>query len=331
MAIFARSLRPMSGARPSDGLLPALATMTLLNLLARRRDAVPQEQLIRDLVASTPASWSRASNTVAKLLQYGVIKSTPSGLMVIGTIPQGRLQAHIAERVAKDVVDRLSEADAWSCLRHDTASGRLSIDSMTLPRMHDGLAVWVTEFQIAERALIASRHWLVSESHQGFFLNAVRQLNRRTPRRSKSAERLAAELAQQAEHGLSAELWVLEFERARLRDHPFRDQIRHISPIDVTVGYDIASFAGLASLRHDLFIEVKSHSVRKAFHWSRNEIATALAFGEEYALYLVDRSRQADPAYAPQIITAPSPEMFAQPDSGWIVEATSFEHVAVVG
>ncbi|HSH92817.1 MAG TPA: DUF3883 domain-containing protein, partial [Roseimicrobium sp.] len=229
--------------------------------------------------------------------------------MVMATLPQGRLQAQIAERVAKDVVDRLSEADAWSCLRHDTASGRLSIDSMTLPRMHDGLSMWVTEFQVAERPLIASRHWLVGESHQGFFLDAVRQLNRRTPRRSKSAERLEAELAQQAEHGEAAELWVLEFERMRLRDHPFRDQVRRISPINVSAGYDIASFAGLESLRHDLFIEVKSHGTRKAFHWSRNEIETALVFGEEYALYLVDRSRQADPAYAPQIITAPSPEM----------------------
>jgi hypothetical protein len=174
------------------------------------------------------------------------------------------------------------------------------------------------------------RHWHVTEPHQAIFLASVRRLNDKRPRRAKSAERLAAELAQQAEDGEAAELWVMHFERMRLRDHPFYDQVRRVSSIDVSAGYDIASFAGPGSLGHDLFIEVKSHGARKAFHWSRNEIATAVAFGEEYALYLVDRARLGDPGYTPHIITAPTPEMFHQPDSGWTVEATSFEHVAVI-
>src|SRR3546814_14278892 len=94
-------------------------------------------------------------------------------------------------------------------------------------------------------------------------------------------------------------------------------------------GYDIVSFASVHSIRHNRFIEVKSHGERKVFHWSRNEIATAVEFGEDYALYLVDRDRCEQAGYSPHMITGPTPEMFALPDSGWRVEATSFEHVEI--
>ncbi len=114
-----------------------------------------------------------------------------------------------------------------------------------------------------------------------------------------------------------------------MRGHPLLDQIRRISLNDVGAGYDIASFAGSTSLEHDLFIEVKSHGAQKVFHWTRNEIATAREFGESYALYLVDRTRSDVPGYVPHIITGPTPEMFHGPESGWSVEATSFEHTAI--
>lgn len=330
MAISGRFLKRMNGARPSDGLLPASATIALLDLLAQRDEGVRREHLIRDLVVSTPVSWARALNTVSKLQLYGLISRAPSGLISASDVGGSNAHARIADGVVAELIRRLSEADAWACLRYDATIGRLVMDSMTLPHMNDGLAVWITEFGIAMRPQIATRYWDVTEAHREVFVAAVQRLNGARPRRAKSAERLAAELAQQAENGEAAELWVLSFERQRLKDHPFRDQVRRVSPVDVAAGYDIASFAGAQSLRHDLFIEVKSHGARKAFHWSRNEIATALAFGEEYALYLVDRSCLGEPTYSPHIIVAPSPEIFAQPDSGWTVEATSFEHVAVI-
>jgi hypothetical protein len=111
--------------------------------------------------------------------------------------------------------------------------------------------------------------------------------------------------------------------------HPLRDQIRLVSKEDVAAGYDIASFATISSLQHDRFVEVKSHGETKLFHWSRNEIATAREFGEDYALYLVDRTKMMELAYEPHVIVGPTPEMFDRPGSGWRVEATSFEHVAL--
>ncbi|MEO0464379.1 MAG: DUF3883 domain-containing protein [Pseudomonadota bacterium] len=240
-------------------------------------------------------------------------------------------RARIAQCIISDFTTRLTRDNAWSCVGRDPTTGELTIDAMILPPLHDGLAMWLTDFAIAYRSVVQARYWTVAPEYANTFLKSAWEANQRPPKRSKSAQRLAAELAHQAELGAAAETWVVEYERKRLRNHPLRDQIRQVSSDDVSAGYDIVSFATALSIRHDRFIEVKSYGERKLFHWSRNEIATALEFGEEYALYLVDRCRWERPDYRPHVITGPNPEIFAMPDSGWHVEATSYEHIARSG
>lgn len=318
----------MIAARPSDGLLPAGSTIAMVELLARRPEGTSIDYLLRDLAATSSISWSRARNTVAKLISYGLFETDAKSLVRMSAEEHLDVPGWIARRVVVEFTALLTKAEAWSCICRDPVTGVLTIDAMTLPLIRDGLAMWLTDFAIAERAAVQARFWKVSDDHIEAFLTGARESNKLTPRRAKSAERLAADLAQQAEVGAAAEIWVVEFERERLSGHPLRDQIRRVSEDDVTAGYDIVSFASVHSIRHDRFIEVKSHGERKVFHWSRNEIATALEFGEDYALYLVDRSQCGQTGYVPHIITRPTPEMFALPCSGWRVEATSFEHIA---
>lgn len=324
-----RSLRPMNVVRPSDGLLPASATIALIELLAARSTPTEMEHLIRDLSVITPISWSRARNTVAKLATYGVVRPIGITTVMLGAPKATDWWVTIAGRVASELAESLTKASAWSCLRREPATGAMTIDTMMLPPMLDGIGMWVTDFGVAERASVAARYWTIAFEHRPVFLSGASDANQRPPRRAKSAERLAIELARQAEDGAAAEEWVVEFERHRLREHPLREQVRRISIDDVAAGYDVLSFASPTSLQHDLFIEVKSHGSTKLFHWSRNEIATAREFGEAYALYLVDRCRCTEAGYIPHIIKAPSPEMFALPESGWQVEATSYEHIAL--
>lgn len=319
----------MSDARPSDGLLPASATIALIELLTARSSPTATERLIRDLAALTPISWSRARNTIAKLVAYGVIRPAGANAVTIGTKAAPDWRIEIAQHVASELTISLTRSNAWSCLRLGHATGTMTIDAMLLPSLPDGLGMWITDFGVANRHSAATRLWAVAPDHRSVFLSGARDANQAVPRRSKSAERLAAELARQAEDGAAAEEWVVAFERQRLLGHPLKEQVRRVSMDDVAAGYDILSFTSTTSLRHDLFIEVKSHADRKAFHWSRNEIATAREFGDAYALYLIDRTRCAEDGYIPHIIMGPSPEMFASLDSGWRVEATSFEHIAV--
>lgn len=319
---------PTNYARPSDGLLPVAQTLALLSLVRDRPNGTEEAQAIRDLAAMVPTSWSRARNTIAKLIQYGLL-ATDGERIEASHDADDELPSQVAGQIVIDLVTKLNQTDAWGCVHLDAETQAVTLDGMSLPLMSDGLGMWIIEFGVASREQTESRHWEVGTRYVDAFISGVRTKNAKSPRRARSAEELARQLAAQAENGRLAEEWVLKYERDRLHGHAFVDQVRRVSEVDVAAGYDIASFANLTSLRHDLFIEVKSYGAIKLFHWSRNEIATAKEFGEEYALYLVDRTQMDNAGYTPHAISAPTPEIFARPESGWKVEATSYEHVAM--
>jgi hypothetical protein len=58
------------------------------------------------------------------------------------------------------------------------------------------------------------------------------------------------------------------------------------------------------------FIEVKSYTDQVSFYWSRNEVDTAKELGEEYFLYLVDRSKYLLKDYKPMILKDPYDRIF---------------------
>lgn len=317
----------MNAAKLSDGLLPADQTIALLERIAQSVAPSDSTEVLRDLAASTAISWSRARNTIHKLVSYGFVEQGEGGKLRTRSRHESEWRNLIANEVVLELEQLLTERSAWSSLRYERSTGSILIDAMALPNTPDGMSVWIIEFGVAHREKVQDRHWGVSDSHISRLLDSAKNSNSHLRRQSKSAQRLAAELALQAEHGEEAEKWVLAFEKQRLDGHPLREQVRQISQDDVTAGFDILSFANEHSLQHDLFIEVKSHGRRKAFHWSRNEIATAEEFGDSYALYLVDRRKIENPEYTPQIILGPTAALFKQEGSGWVVEPTSYEHL----
>ena len=81
------------------------------------------------------------------------------------------------------------------------ATGGLVLDSMTMPSMPDGLGMWVIDFGVAGRITVESRYWVLAEDRHDAFLRSIREENVYRPRRAKTIDDLAAELALQAEHG----------------------------------------------------------------------------------------------------------------------------------
>src|SRR3546814_2586489 len=103
----------------------------------------------------------------------------------------------ISERIVAEFTALLTKAEAWSCIGRDPATGDLTIDAMTLPPIRDGLAMWLTDFTIAQRAAVQTRFWTVFSDHNDAFLTGARDANKKTPRRAKSAERLAADRSEE--------------------------------------------------------------------------------------------------------------------------------------
>ena len=65
----------MNAVRLGDGLLPAEPTIALVELLARRPEGAAIDHLLKDLATTHTISWSRARNTVAKLVSYGLFET----------------------------------------------------------------------------------------------------------------------------------------------------------------------------------------------------------------------------------------------------------------
>jgi hypothetical protein len=316
---------PMNAARPTDGLLPAGQTLALLALIGQSANGCTEERALADLAAIASASVSRARNTIALLSRFGLITFGDQSRMTVGG-PVQDLTWTIASATTKLLAKKIEEVGP-RCLQVRGSEG-LWVDSRLLPGWEDGLPLWLLEFDVAVRANARDRYWRIAPPHVDLLLEAARAANRESVRRSMTPSQLQAILEAQARNGLEAELWVLAYEQRRLTDHILRDQVRRVSEENVAAGYDIASFSAPTVLHHDLHIEVKSYAGAKRFFWTRNEIDVAEALGENYALYLVDRLRIAQPDYAPEIIPGPYAALFLSRPAHWEISPTTFECVS---
>ena len=125
-----------------------------------------------------------------------------------------------------------------------------------------------------------------------------------------SLDQLNKGLKQKDEAGKQGELFALQFEQSRLKDHSNFSAIECITETYVNAGYDIRSFNDLDSFLHDRFIEVKSYNGEIAFYWSKNEVKTAKKLTTKYYLYLVDRLLIGQKGYVPKIFQDPYKKIF---------------------
>ena len=140
--------------------------------------------------------------------------------------------------------------------------------------------------------------------------------------RKISEEQLLKELEEQRERGKIGEEFVLSYEMRRLSTRQDSSNIKIISQIDVTAGYDIISYNDEMSVSLDRFIEVKTFIGSPHFHWSSNEIQTAKMRSKHYFIYLVDYSRINDKEYTPLVIQ--DPISFFKDNSSWTFTPDSY-------
>ena len=105
--------------------------------------------------------------------------------------------------------------------------------------------------------------------------------------------------------GDNAERFVLEYEKNIRKNHKNFNNIKIISKLDTSAGYDIASYLSDESIILDKFIGVKSYSKDNDFYWSLNEVKRAKEEKSNYFLYLVDKNQITNKSYIPTIIKNP--------------------------
>jgi len=94
--------------------------------------------------------------------------------------------------------------------------------------------------------------------------------------------------------GEKAEEVVLKLERQRLTNlnrKDLADRVKKISSTYCNAGYDIKSFNGYNSNKHDRFIEVKYSKNSIRFYISKSEIEKSIKLNDRYWLYIVHKEK----------------------------------------
>lgn len=154
-------------------------------------------------------------------------------------------------------------------------------------------------------------HLYIKSSFTEFFRKiVVYEFHKKLEPKKVSIEQFKKSLEQKDEAGKQAELFVLQYEKNRLKNHPHADKIERIAETYINAGYDIQSYNDLDSFILDRFIEVKSYQNEITFYWSTNEVKKAKQLSTKYYLYLVDRSLINSDDYAPKILQNPHKKIF---------------------
>jgi len=145
-------------------------------------------------------------------------------------------------------------------------------------------------------------------------------------KRKIGIEEFKKSIEQQQIYGEEAEKFVLKFETERLKN---KKEIDWIAEYVVNEGYDIASYNEIDDEHPNRFIEVKSYDGSKGyFYWSRNEYEVAKLKGENYWIYLVNRSKIKNNGYEPERYQDPFNTILGKHNTHWIEEVDKYKITA---
>ncbi len=183
--------------------------------------------------------------------------------------------------------------------------GSIFIKNNLIPLKFSALRNLLMNIELFGQDNLINNQFIINREFSQCFIDIIIPLIEKSQLNNVSLEDLELLHNKKKEIGFEAELFVLEYEKRIRINHYKNKNIKIVSELDVSAGYDILSYQTDDSILLDKFIEVKSFSGEESFFWSRNEIDVAKIKENEYFLYLVDRSKMNNENYIPTIIQNP--------------------------
>jgi hypothetical protein len=197
-------------------------------------------------------------------------------------------------------------------------SEKIVLDACLLPRTYSTYPHIAYSLGVLEMPSL-TRYWPINDASLTKFHEMLESKNKSDLARGKlSNVELKKKLELQAQLGLEAEEWFLEWEKNRLAGHIFNKLISRVSDRDVAAGYDLLSFKDLNSLTFDRYIEVKSFSSDPRIFISINELEVAKQYQDQYVLVILDRTRFNDGSYTPIEFINPYSLLMSSERPSWI-------------
>jgi hypothetical protein len=254
-------------------------------------------------------------------IENGHIRITEDGLHFLKAKgDKDKFRISIITRIIEKISNGESINDFFFLdgIKYDLPSGCIAILNNTIPLKYYSIRNFLIRTGFIYQSELSPNLLIINSEFNEIFEKVINTLKEKlfigSQGRLFTYRQLQESLALREEYGQLSEDFVLDYERRRLSEHPQSFAIKQISTIDVSAGYDIASFISLGSSFIDKFIEVKSYSKNLSFYWSKNEIETARKLGDHYFLYLIDRSQYRNNDYEPRIIQNPYNSIYRSSD-----------------
>lgn len=208
----------------------------------------------------------------------------------------------------------------------DNTSNLIFINNNRIPLRYSGFRNLLISYGFFIKDEIIKFNFFIAHEYQEWFCNYVIPNIESAYINKNSLDKLKKQKEKQENAGKQAEKFVLKYEKRIRTKHRKVGNIRIISEVDTSAGYDILSYSSDNSLLLDKFIEVKSYVRSQYFYWSANEMKVAKKEGQKYYIYLVDRDKMSDAEYHPIQIPNPAETLFNNPDWNYRDDGFFFEH-----
>lgn len=152
---------------------------------------------------------------------------------------------------------------------------------------------------------LIQNQFIINQNCIEWFYDVVIPLIEKSQIKSHTLQSLKNLQDRQSKLGADAEKFVLTYEKLKRKNHLKHKNIKIISEMDTSAGYDIQSYKTDESVLLDKFIEVKSYTEKLCFYWSKHEIDTAKQKQDNYFLCLVNRDKMDAIGYEPLMIQNP--------------------------
>ena len=209
-------------------------------------------------------------------------------------------------------------------LTHDIIYKKLQINNSAFGFKFSNFKQLLLDFKILEQHPEKEfKSYILNNQYKSLFDETILPEIRK---RKIGVEEFKKNMELQELYGEQAEKFVLNYEHKRLKE---KKKVDWVAEYIVNEGYDIASYDTINDKLPNRFIEVKSYDGHKPyFFWSQNEFKKAKLKGNQYWLYLINRSKIETEGYIPEKHQNPYNSILKDKNSEWIKEVDKYKITA---
>ncbi len=263
------------------------------------------DNVLDDWVSNPYAEIGKIQNTISLFLLLGILREDKDRRIYLSKDSQfknrNNLEADVINKLLKKCSDTVLEFVPFDKLEFNEKKTSYGFYRNSSPIEYSGGLNLLVNYGVLEQSDSFYAHIIderLVELIENKVVSAIKTVGKITPEALRRLIDLKEIIGQESEE------FAYEFELSRLKKLGVLRKPLQVSLIDVSKGFDIASYQNETSTYYDRFIEVKTFSSNN-FYISKNEFLKAKELQDNYYIYLVCKNPNDNTKYV-EVIRNPA-------------------------